>query len=853
MRTINIQICERSGLARTAEPVKFSIPFAQGELSHPHHLTLSLAAKPIFAQYQVLTYWPDGSIRWLQISCILSVAANFSGCLTLTVHAEPQAIPDVRSRVEKTSAGWLLQRDFTQYSVNTQTLCTKIRQDEQCWDLSFEFAYQDGQTTVFLAEQNTEHWVSGPVFDELLVSGFLGATAPTLRISLLLRFWHQAGIIEVEARLHNPQRAMHPGGLWDLGDPGSIQFHAFSALLKSHQSGKAALKPSPEREWLDVSESDELQLLQASSGKANWRSANHQNAQGEVKLLYKGYKVFQNDNEIAQAEQASPVAQLNGENWKCQIAQAEFWQNFPSAISCKKDRLKLCLFPAITGQNYELQGGERKTQRFAVAVGHSTGTLHWLQQPLRCQLAVAHYHTANAFPWFGPLQDDDPVNALLTLALNGKHSFSAKRDIIDEYGWRNFGDIFADHESLYLPPEHAPYISHYNNQYDPVFGFARQFALTGDSRWFQLMDELARHVTDIDIYHTEQDRVEYNNGLFWHTDHYLPAHTATHRTYSKHNQTSSIPGQTGGGPATEHCYTTGLKYHFWLTGNPQSKAAVIQLAEWMNALHGEAPGLLNQLWAIKSRELPALLTRIKGKARSLFPLTRGTGNYITALLDAYDLSLNLRYLKQCATVIKHSIAATDNIESRNLLDVEVAWSYTILLTSIARYLQLKKLLGEFDADFHYARESFLAYCRWMVQHERLYLSAATELEFANDTWLAQDIRKAMLMFQAAELSPAEASVFLDKANCWLTAITAGLAQSKELHFSRVQIILLQNFGPHYAQEGFPAAALVAQPIPESSSYSLIPVLSRISYKLAKALLTCRFKRERNWIKTRMNN
>lgn len=853
MRTINIQIFEPSGLARTAEPVKFSIPFAQGELSHSHYLTLSFADTPVLAQYQVLTYWPDGSIRWLQISCILSVTASFSGCLTLTVHSEQQATPEVTSRLEKTSDGWLLQRDCTQYSVNPHTLCTTIRQKEQSWDLSFELAYQDRQASTFLLEQGSEHWVSGPVFDELQVSGFWLATAQKLRVSLSFRFWHQAGTIEVEASLHNPQRARHPGGLWDLGDPGSIHFHAFSAVLKSHQSGTAALKPSSECDWLKVGESDELRLLQASSGKANWRSANHQNAQGEVKLLYKGYKVFQNENEIAQAEHASPVAQLSAENWRCQITQTEFWQNFPSAISCNKDRLKLCLFPAITGQNYELQGGERKTQRFAVAIGSATGSLHWLQQPLRCQLAVAHYQTANAFHWFGPIQGNDPLNALLTSSLTGKHCFSAKRETIDEYGWRNFGDIFADHESLYLAPGHESYISHYNNQYDPVFGFARQFALTGDSRWLQLMDELARHVTDIDIYHTEQDRVEYNNGLFWHTDHYLPAHTATHRTYSKHNQTSSIPGQTGGGPANEHCYTTGLKYHFWLTGNRQSKTAVIQLADWMNALHGEAPGLFNQLWAIKSRELPTLLARIKGKARHLFPFTRGTGNYITALLDAYELTLKPNYLAQCTTVIKHSIAATDDINDRNLLDIEVAWSYTILLTAIARYLQLKKLLGQFDADFHYARESFLAYCRWMRQHERLYLTAAEQLEFANDTWLAQDIRKAMLMFQAAELCPDEAPAFLSQANSWLTEITAELAQSKELHFSRIQIILLQNFGPHYAQEGFPAAALVAYPISKGSSHSLIPVLSRISYKLGKALLSCRFQRERNWIKTRMNN
>src|SRR5690554_8097843 len=109
------------------------------------------------------------------------------------------------------------------------------------------------------------------------------------------------------------------------------------------------------------------------------------------------------------------------------------------------------------------------------------------------------------------------------------------------------------------------------------------------------MDDLARHVVDNDIYHTNEDRAGYNNGLFWHTDHYLDAHTSTHRTFSRHNDTSSTPGQTGGGPGAEHCYSTGHLYHYWITGNHDSKATVIGLARWMQNTHEGEKGLLAEL------------------------------------------------------------------------------------------------------------------------------------------------------------------------------------------------------------------------------------------------------------------
>src|SRR5205085_12422352 len=130
-------------------------------------------------------------------------------------------------------------------------------------------------------------------------------------------------------------------------------------------------------------------------------------------------------------------------------------------------------------------------------------------------------------------------------------SLHSQREVIDEFGWRHFGEVYADHEAAYYQGT-APVISHYNNQYDVIYGTLLQYLQTGEPSWAELFDPLARHVMDIDIYHTTEDRAAYNGGLFWHTDHYKDAATSTHRSYSRAN---AVPGRPyGGGPCNEHNY-----------------------------------------------------------------------------------------------------------------------------------------------------------------------------------------------------------------------------------------------------------------------------------------------------------
>ena len=266
------------------------------------------------------------------------------------------------------------------------------------------------------------------------------------------------------------------------------------------------------------------------------------------------------------------------------------------------------------------------------------------------------------------------------------NSFQERREIIDEYGWRNFGDIYADHESAERQ-DGQPTIAHYNNQYDIIKGSFYRWVASSDPRWFRLMDELARHVVDIDIYHTDQDEPKYNGGLFWHTDHYTDAETATHRTYSRRNSATTATRDYGGGPSNEHNYTTGLLYYYYLTGNPFVRESVVGLADWVIAM--DAGGRNRFGWFDRRATGLASATA----SRFYHGPGRGAGNSINALIDGHILTGEDRYLDKAEQLIRRCIHPRDDVASHDLLNPEHRWSYLVFLQVLGRYLEYKKETG----------------------------------------------------------------------------------------------------------------------------------------------------------------
>jgi hypothetical protein len=623
-----------------------------------------------------------------------------------------------------------------------------------------------------------------------LVTGRVGGSLQ-LEFAARLRFFHHSSAISVQATLRNTSRAIHPGGLWDLGDPGSrfIKDWSFTLTLPSPVGGRAA-RVSAEVGQPAVPLGVPGELYQESSGGAQWQSRVHINRTGVVPLQMRGYRLRDASTEV-RGLRATPVATVSDGTSQVSVAHRQFWQRFPKAIEITDDQLSLKLLPGQFPDLHELQGGEQITEEFVVCFGQDTVTeepLEWVRSPLRVELGPDWYRRAEAMPYLGPRggTDDPDYYALVDAAIEGDHAFDRKRERIDEYGWRHFGDLYADHENA-RNASAEPFISHYNNQYDAIAGFAAQYFRSGDERWRELMDDLARHVIDIDIYHTAEDKPAYNGGMFWHTAHYVDAGKSTHRTYP------STGAGGSGGPSAEHNYNTGLMLLYFMTGDVRARDAAIGLADWVIAMDD---GTLTPLkWLSR---WPTGLASATGTFTYHGP-GRGPGNSVVSLLNACRLTGDAKYLRKAEELIRRCVHPEQDLEALDLLNAEVRWYYTVFLQALGGYLDFKAERGEQDPMYAYARATLLHYARWMVEHEYPYLDQPEKLEFPTETWAAQDIRKSVVLALASRYTVgAEVERFRERATFFFRYSVSTLRAMATSACARPLVLMLTN---GYVYEG----------------------------------------------------
>jgi hypothetical protein len=323
------------------------------------------------------------------------------------------------------------------------------------------------------------------------------------------------------------------------------------------------------------------------------------------------------------------------------------------------------------------------------------------------------------------------------------------------------------------------FVSHYNNQYDALEGFLVRYLATGDSRWWRFADGLARHVVDIDLYTTTEDRAAYSGGQFWHTAHHVEAGRSTHRSYPAH------PKVPGGGPANEHVYTSGLLLHHLLTGSERSREAVIQLADHVIRMDD---GRLAPL---------ALLDRgATGKASVTREADyhgpgRGAANAINALLDADRLTLEPRYLAKADELVRRCIHPEDDLAAFDLLDREARWSYTVFANQLGKYLDYLRVAGQDDGRFAYAQACLVHLGRWIAEHESPYLERPEDLEFPTETWAAQELRKSDALYRAATYEdPKRRARLLERAAFFHDVAFQHLARFESRTFTRPVVIVL---------------------------------------------------------------
>jgi hypothetical protein len=733
------------GRIETCQPERVGVPLPRGIVHDPAGLgLLNTAGDPVPLQTHVLAHWPDGSVRWLLLDFLAQPSddAGVGWQLTDAVTA-PEGPP---LRLDESGPAVRIETGAACFDLAPAACAVQVEGFECARTRAPLLSLRGREGKPLhpeLERVEVEH--RGPVRATVRWEGVF-RSRPSCRFVVRFDTFAGTGICRIQVTLHNPHRARHPGGLWDLGDAGSLLFREFALQWELPTAEPTAVAWTAEPDQPPSPAPGGLEIYQDSSGGENWQSKNHVNRHGRVPLSFRGYRVRAGAAE-RHGSRGNPVVTVRGSNGAVTVAVPEFWQQFPKAVEVEDAGLRVGLFPRQFGDLFELQGGERKTHvvwfQFDNVGSALPGSLAWVHQPLRVALEPEWYARCGVFPYLpfppGPL--DTAADELLDAAVHGPASIFLRRETIDEYGWRNYGDVYADHElAYYRGPQ--PLISHYNNQYDFLYGCLVQWFHTGDPAWYDLADPLARHVMDIDIYHTTEDRTAYNGGQFWHTDHYRDAATATHRAYSRANR-GNLGARYGGGTSNEHNYTTGLLHYYYLTGDSAARDAVAGMANWVIARDDGRRTILGLV-----DDGPTGLASATCEPEYHGP-GRGAGNSVNALLDAWSLTDEPQYLAYAEALVRRVVHPADDIDARELLDVERRWSYTVFLSVLVRYLQEKAARDQIDFRFAYARASLLHYARWMLEHELPYFDRPEQLEYPTETWAAQELRKGNVLRLAA--------------------------------------------------------------------------------------------------------
>lgn len=700
-------------------------------------------------QTDVISTWSDGSIQWLMLEFLLRQVHEDEYVYHLR---EKDQNRDERDRmnlsgddnyhyVSLPDSTFALSNSNCAFTFHSTDLTNRYASARLLLMLENGEWMESRQTMFMLEEQDsfrTTLWVRESYDNS------------PLQMEARFDLFANTGLVRMKCLLRNPQPAQHPGGLWDLGDPGSVYFRGLQLQIRLPVAAADVLWQSEPGQSKHVLAGNQLNLVQHSSGGDNWNSRNHVNRHGKVPLTDRGYRVRTEGGEDS-GSRANPLVSILLPDGELSVSMPKFWQQFPKAIQLNRDEgeitLDLQLFPSQE-ELYELQGGEQKTHEIWLHFGQDDDTssnhlpLEWTHHPALVRGEPEWYVRCEVFPEFCTTFDSERGKLFLQLmedAIDGPNNLLAKREIIDEYGWRNYGDLYADHEEEFYEGE-MPLISHYNNQYDMIYGSLLQYLRTGDRRWWEIHESLSQHVIDIDIYHTKGDKSAYNNGMFWHTDHYQDASTSTHRAYTRSNKP---PGQPyGGGPSNEHNYSTGLLYRYRITHDVEAMAFT-DLADWVIAMDDGSSTLLGIVddgptgVATSTRE-----PNYQGPGR-------GAGNSINTLLNAWLVTEEQHYLTLAETFVRRCIHPKDNLEDRDLLNIEDRWSYTVFLTVLARYLDVKAEMDQIDFQYAYARASLLHYAKWMAEHEQFYFDHPEKLDYPTSTWSAQEIRKANVLRLAA--------------------------------------------------------------------------------------------------------
>jgi len=237
MNRIQIKFAEKHGISRYGEPVKFGVPIPRGKIHNAEEFTLEDEVRVKVDDFHVTSTatWSDGSVKWVLLEFFVTVEALQERCYVLSYsdNTRSENLPHNAHLSES-----LAVSNKTEYGldIDLNEGCIRVvspKLKSTSYKLHSIFADDKGIDRNVKILRSNLCSSSNSIRRTMLIDAEVSLSErKTINVSFKLHSYKNSEKLKIELCLHNPWSAKHYGGLWDLGDDGSLFFKKFSVRLQ---------------------------------------------------------------------------------------------------------------------------------------------------------------------------------------------------------------------------------------------------------------------------------------------------------------------------------------------------------------------------------------------------------------------------------------------------------------------------------------------------------------------------------------------------------------------------------------------------------------------------------------------
>jgi len=571
-----LNVEEPTGVKRQQWPVTSGIPLQRGKLKHPANVKLISGNSLIPLQTEALSFWPDGSVKWLLLDFQIDLSPRQKKKLALWYGPG----------VKPTAVDQPIRIDESKQSVTITTgpiQCKFTAEAFRLLDAVWIDRNRDGR---FSNEERV--------------------TAPE-RAGIELKtpdghaFWADAAQAELTVEQSGPLRTC----IRVDGKHAATEAEMFSYTLRIHAfKGKPFLRMhytfiNDHQDTL-MAKIDSLDLNFSLNGKSS-TSILEGKKTNTARLFQIDDKRFEINGRKA-GRRASGWAAIGSKENGFAIGVREFWQNWPKSIEVQPGLIKLGICPQFPPGLYDgksireesklyyyLRDGNY-TFKIGLARTHEIWAAFFTAQPDKKQLTrffqtaedpllatcSPTYVCATGVIGNVPPADNTKYYGYDKWVERALKSHLKRREKVREYGMLNYGDWYGERE-----------VNWGNLEYDLAHGLFVQYLRTGDRRWFLRAEQAARHHIDVDIVHATNDHLKNPEapspwgdppavGEIW--IHSI-GHTGGYYQYGKTDLPVKIPYLMGYSRNFGHVWAHGDFDYYHLTGDRLARKVAIKTSD----------------------------------------------------------------------------------------------------------------------------------------------------------------------------------------------------------------------------------------------------------------------------------